>query len=92
MKEHEKLLGDAVRLYRLTDKFEKPMIGGKRITDEEYRELMKFSYTLGESMSNAAEKRERPLTKDELAMMCLSSAKWALEELTTRKPALRKEI
>lgn len=92
MKEHEKQLNEAVRIFRLTDTTERPMIWGKLMEDGQYLELLKFTFTLGEAMFNTQDKRESPLTKEELTKMCLSSAKWSLEEYTTRKPALRGNI
>lgn len=92
MKEHEKHLNEAIRIFRMTDQFEKPMIWGKHMEDAQYQELLRFCFSLGESMFQNQDKREKPLTKDELAKMCLASAKWCVEEVTTRKPALRREI
>ncbi len=92
MQEYEKNLDEAVRISRLTQTLERPMIWGKHMETTEYQGLLKFCFTLGQSMDEIQNKRKMAMSKDELAKMCLSAAKWSLEEYTTRKPANRKEI
>lgn len=89
MKEHEKQLNEAIRIGRISSASERPLLFGRRMGTEEYVELIKFTHALGSAMFQSQDKRETPLTHEELSNMCLSSAKWSLENYTTMKPSQR---
>lgn len=92
MKEHERQLNEAIRISRIADATERPMILGKHMGINEYQELLKFSFTLASQMFDNQDRREKPLTRLELSNMCLATAKWSLEQFTTRNPALKRQL
>lgn len=54
MKDHEKQLNEAIRIGRIADQKERPMIWGKHMEMEDYTELLKFCFTLDRRMCFAS--------------------------------------
>ena len=82
-------LNEEIRMLRLVDPKARPYLFGKEMGHQEFATLLDFVSTIAESMWQKNDILEKPHTKQELQNMCMCSAKWALEEFTTRLPATK---
>jgi len=80
------VVDEAVRLQRIAgDVLARPFVNGKEMSELQYKELLGYICSFTETYMNAAGRRERPLTSDEMIQVLTSCIKWSLENFTTMK-------
>lgn len=74
---------DMLRIQRIAhDFFEPPTVNKKPLGRDEMKRLSQFVITLADQMDDNQTRREKPLTRDELAKVLMACSKWALEDFT----------
>lgn len=83
MSKTDPVIQDILKIQRITHNFtEPPFVNGKPLGKEDMYRLVQFITTLAKQMDESQQRRERPLTHEELAKMLMASAKWSLEEMS----------